>query len=77
MLVELYERVPDGECTVCGTDATGSLYWTPIKDKTWETIREFMVPMFTGPDHVQNSFYLPDFSRPFCGPGCVDQKRSD
>ena len=83
--MEVYDHA-FGPCAVCGRKCEevsqywdpgsnsmkpGSLYWTPLPDPVWNTVRPFLAPLFSDEDHIQNVLYIPEHSKPFCSPACA------
>lgn len=68
--MEVFEKAT-GPCAVCGSDAEGSLYWTPLPDAIWQQVRPHLAPLFQDEDHIQNVLFITPHSKPFCGPGCA------
>jgi hypothetical protein len=73
-----------GPCAVCSKDCEevsefwdpaeqkmmpGSLYWTPLPDSVWNTVRPFLAPHFPE-GMVSNVLYIPPHSKPFCSAAC-------
>ena len=66
-----------GDCVVCGKDAEGSVYWTPLPTAIWNAVRPYLAPLFSDRDHIQNVLFFPEHSDPFCGPTCAQRYNSN
>ena len=67
---EIYEKAV-GPCVACGKDSTGSFYWTPLPKPMWNKMRRHVARMFKmKKDFVQNMFFIPPYSQPFCSAEC-------
>ena len=74
--MEVYEKAT-GDCIVCGKDAEGSMYWTPLPDEIWKAVRPHLAPLFQDEDHIQNVLFIKPHSKPFCGPVCATQHHQE
>lgn len=69
MELELYEEAV-GDCIVCGSDASGSRYWLGMTKAQWDVVRPLVTHLFK-PNMVQNTMFIPQLCKPFCGPECA------
>lgn len=66
--MKLYDSAV-GECAVCGEDAEGSFYWTPLPSAVWNALRPLVAHLFP-PDKVQNILFVVGQSQPLCSAEC-------